>query len=69
MSGEILVGSRPDKLRIANRWMLSADEFPMRLLHIILIHHRILERGVDALMAEKLLHLLDGHPLVDSHRC
>ena len=64
MTGEILIGYGPDKLRIANS---SPNEFTMRFLHIILIHHSVLERCIDALVAEKLLHLLNWHAFVDSH--
>lgn len=40
----------------------------MRGLNISLVHHRILQRSINALVAEQLLHLLDRHPLVDCHR-
>lgn len=39
----------------------------MRFLHIILINHSILKCRINALMAQKLLHLLDWHTLVDGH--
>ena len=60
------MASGPDKLRIANS---SPNELTMRLLYVILIHHSVLERGINALVAEKLLYLLDWHTLVDGHRC
>lgn len=53
-----------DKLRIANS---SPNEFTMRFLHIILVHHSVLERGINALVTEKLLYLLNWHAFVDSH--
>ena len=39
----------------------------MRFFHVILVHHSILERCINALVAEKLLHLLNGHTLVACH--
>ena len=41
----------------------------MRNLYVILIHHRVLQRGVNALVAEELLHLLNRHALVNGHGC
>ena len=52
-----------DKLR------LSAEVSFMRLLDIRLIHHSVLQSGIDALMAQKLLYLLNRHSFVDCHRC
>jgi len=39
----------------------------MGFLHVVLVHHRILERSINALVSEKLLYLLDRHALVDCH--
>ena len=39
----------------------------MRFLHIVLIDHSILQCRINALMAQKLLHLLNWHALVDCH--
>ena len=39
----------------------------MRFLHVILVHHSILQCRINALMTQKLLHLLDRHTLVDGH--
>ena len=41
----------------------------MGLPYVVLVDHRVLERRVDALMAKKLLHLFDRHPLINGHRC
>ena len=41
----------------------------MRLFYIRLIHHGVLQRCVYALVPQKLLYLLDGHPLIDCHCC
>ena len=36
---------------------------------IVLVDDGIMERGVDAYMAEQTLNLFDGHSLVDGHGC
>ena len=41
----------------------------MRYFDVILVYHSILQGGIDALVAEKLLHLLDWHAFVDRHSC
>ena len=41
----------------------------MRGLHVALVHHGVVHGGVYSRMAEELLHLLDGHALVDGVRC
>ena len=48
---------------------MSANKLPVRYLYFILIHHGILQRGIDALMAKELLDLFDGHALVNGHGC
>ena len=47
--------------------MQSADKLLAGVLDIRLIHHRILQSGINALVSEELLHLLDRHPFVDRH--
>ena len=39
----------------------------VRKLYIILIDHGILQGCIDALVAEELLDLFDGHTLIDGH--
>ena len=39
----------------------------MGLFHVVLVHHSVLKRRINALVAEKLLHLLNWHAFVDSH--
>ena len=46
-----------------NRFSLT-NKPPMRLLHVCLVYHRIMHRGIDLGMTQKLLHLLNGHALV-----
>lgn len=41
----------------------------MRGLYIALVHHGVVHGGVYSRMPEELLHLLDGHALVDGVRC
>lgn len=38
-------------------------------LHISLIHHSIVQRGVNLHMSQHLLHLFYRHTLVNSHCC
>ena len=40
----------------------------MGFFYIVLIDHRVLERGVDALVTEELLYLFDRHSLINGHR-
>lgn len=37
----------------------------MEDLHVVLVHHGVVHGGVYSRMTEQLLHLLDGHPLVN----
>ena len=39
----------------------------MCLFDVVLIDLCIVERGIDADVAEETLHLLDGHAFIDSH--
>lgn len=39
----------------------------MCLFDVVLIDLGIVERGIDADVAEETLHLLDGHAFVDGH--
>ena len=47
---------------------ILADVFVVRYFHIVLVHHRVLQRGVQALVTEQVLHLFNGHAFVDGHR-
>ncbi len=39
----------------------------MRQFDVILVHHSVLQGGIEALVAEQMLHLLDRHTFVNSH--
>ena len=47
--------------------MRLAYELTVCLFDIVLIDLGVVERGIDADVAEETLHLLDGHAFVDGH--
>ena len=45
----------------------SFDKFPVGVLDVFLVHHRIVECRVDFDVSKKCLHLFDRHSFVDGH--
>ena len=67
MNVEAIMGSGPDKLRIAIKLLWLSNVFPVRFLNIILIDHGILKGSVNALVPKELLDLLNGHAFINCH--
>ena len=47
---------------MASAYILAVCQF-----HVILINLGVVERGINADVAEEALHLLDGHAFIDGH--
>ena len=47
----------------------SIYKFPMRYFYVLLVNHRIMQRGVNLHMSQHFLHLFYWHTLVNSHCC
>ena len=48
---------------------LLSDILPVRGFHIALLHHGVMKGGIDLLMTQKPLYLLNRHSFVDCRGC